>query len=50
MHKEKKNYKYRVVDWRGKECILETDCYAAAAKCAHDRNECCGMWYVEERK
>lgn len=43
-----KRYKYRVVDAKGRECVLETNSYAKAAKCAHDRNECCGYWYVEE--
>ena len=47
MAKEKK-MKYRVVDYRGKDCVLETNSYTKAAKCAKDRSECCGDWYVEE--
>lgn len=43
-----KHYKYRVVDAKGRECVLETNSYAKAAKCAHDRSACCGDWYVEE--
>lgn len=47
---KKKKYKYRVVSWDGSECIMETNSYAKAEKCAHDYNECCGDWYVEENK
>ena len=39
---------YRVVDYKGKDCIYEGFDKEVALKMCHDYNECCGDWYLEE--